>query len=274
MDLRGLEQGVPKRTIREQHEDLATLVVKYPDNIIPFIHIDPRSASRFGGEDPIDFIREFHQTHGFRGIKLYPPLGYAPDDPAVEPIYAYADAHGLPVMSHCSPGGIRSRIFDAKDVRTHTAPHRYRKVLQDFPNMRLCLAHFGGQGEWASYLETPWLEDSTDLERMDWLSQIATMIRSGDYPNLYTDISYTIFYSRRFIPLLKVLLQDERLRDKILFGSDYYMVLQERMTERELAIHLRAHLGEDFFWQVAEDNPKNYLGITTPTTTTDADASP
>ena len=95
------------------------------------------------------------------------------------------------------------------------------------------------------------------------------MIRSGDYPNLYTDISYTIFKFEKFIPLLKLFLGDPAepkplkrvldVREKVLFGSDFYMTRQEGHSEKEISIRLRNALGEQLFRQIAETNPQAYL---------------
>ena len=81
------------------------------------------------------------------------------------------------------------------------------------------------------------------------------------YDNLYTDISYTLFRYQENIPILKVFLSRQRIRERVLFGSDYYMVEQETTSEREVSIRLRAELGERFFRQIAETNPRAYLGF-------------
>jgi predicted TIM-barrel fold metal-dependent hydrolase len=87
------------------------------------------------------------------------------------------------------------------------------------------------------------------------------------YPNLYTDISYTIFMPRirglyiDLVDYLKVLLSSPNIRESVLFGSDYYMVEQEEITEKESSILLRSRLGEDLFKQIAYTNPKKFLGI-------------
>jgi hypothetical protein len=59
--------------------------------------------------------------------------------------------------------------------------------------MPLCLApHFGGNKEWDDYLSHN-RNIHLPLEQMDWVSQIVTMMKSGEYPNLYADISFTMF---------------------------------------------------------------------------------
>jgi hypothetical protein len=96
---------------------------------------------------------------------------------------------------------------------------------------------------------------------------ICDLIRSGAYPNLYTDISYLILQAAgqgihvTYMDYLKVLLDNPRLREHVLFGSDYYMVEQEPMTEKEASIGLRSHLGEDLFFQIAHHNPRRWLGL-------------
>ena len=258
MDLRGMRRGTPKQDICAQHEELKKLAAQYPEQIIPFIHIDPRSASKFSGPEPLKFIKRFHEK-GFRGIKLYPPLGYSASAKELMPIYEYANKHQLPVMIHCSRGGVKDKKFTDENINCTTAPHLYRAILSKFENLKICLAHYGGGEDWEAYLKKQWLNDAIPMEKMNWLSQITTMIRSGEYPNLFTDISYTIFKSERYVPILKVLLQDDKIRKKVLFGSDYYMIELEKLRERELAMRLRGELGEALFFTIAHDNPKQYL---------------
>jgi predicted TIM-barrel fold metal-dependent hydrolase len=95
-------------------------------------------------------------------------------------------------------------------------------------------------------------------ETRNRLALISEMLH--DYENLYTDISYTIFQFQQNISLLRVLLSDPVLQKKVLFGSDYYMIEREQMTEREVYFQLRATLGEELFRQIAEINPRLYLG--------------
>ena len=144
------------------------------------------------------------------------------------------------------------------DVGSET-PRLNRSVLNEFPDLRICLAHFGGTEDWDDYLKSEWRDGNAQLERMNWLSQIMTMVGSGEYPNLYTDISYTVFRFQRYVPVLKVFLENERIRSRTLFGSDYYMIKQEKFPERELSIRLRGELGREWFTMIAFENPTVYL---------------
>lgn len=272
MDMAWMEAGKVRRPYREQLRHLAALRDRYPEQLLPFIAVDPRR------EGVLDLVQEFVEQHHFKGIKLYPPLGFFPFDPALYPVYAYAQARNLPVLAHCSRGGVYQKRLAANAPTHHpktgqrldqrdpkhytdyfTDPDNYADVLRDFPDLRLCLAHFGGDDEWQRWLRDEWHADSPPPTR-SWLAKILDMIRSGDYPNLYTDISYTIFNLDDHLPILKVLLENPQVRERVLFGSDYYMAEQEALPERQLALRIRAALGEDRFWQIAWHNPRRFLG--------------
>jgi len=100
------------------------------------------------------------------------------------------------------------------------------------------------------------------------------MIASDQYPNLYTDISYTAFTPKvqglyiDLVDYLKVLLSNPLVRQRVLFGSDYYMVERESVSEKEASILLRSRLGEDLYKQIAYTNPREFLCIETNEATT------
>ena len=94
---------------------------------------------------------------------------------------------------------------------------------------------------------------------MNWLTKIMQMIRSEEFPNLYTDISYTMFDFEENMPFLSVFLENDTVRSKVLFGSDYYMTKQEDLSERAVSMRLRHALGGDVFRQISLDNPTRWL---------------
>jgi uncharacterized protein len=128
----------------------------------------------------------------------------------------------------------------------------------------LCLAHFGSAEEWIKHIRA---ETPSEGDGRAWVRIITDMINEKKYPNLYTDISYTLFMPRirgmyiDLVDYLKVLLSNSRIRERVLFGSDYYMAEQEEIKEKEASILLRSRLGEDLFKQIAHTNPKRFLGI-------------
>ncbi|TAL62025.1 MAG: hypothetical protein EPN88_14050 [Bacteroidetes bacterium] len=174
-------------------------------------------------------------------------------------------------------------LFDAEFIS------RYWKIpVEDaklYRKLKICLAHYGGSEEWMRYLKFPWRPDSAnplDLKhwkhtiresgfwyrfsnfffpkspdrRASWFSIISGMLKK--YPNLYSDVSFSLSDGDMY-PLLKLgLLKDRKLSKKILFGTDFYMVSMAG-AERELSIKLRSYLGEELFKIIAHDNPKKFL---------------
>ena len=258
MDLSAIGHGVPPVPLRDQHDELAALS-KDPElgrAVIPFATIDPRADPQ-GAE----LWRALDDLH-FKGVKLYPRLGFAPDDPVLmQHVYPELERRGLPVMTHCSRGGVQGRYVDDYMADRFTAPRSYLPILRRHPNLRLCLAHFGGQYDWKSYVGA-----GPDYDKAEnWQVQIRKMIGSGDYPGLWTDISYTLFHFEDYIPFLRLFLtadtpEADRLRRRTLFGSDFYMTRQEKLSERAVCFRLRNALGEEVFRQIAETNPRIWLG--------------
>lgn len=152
-----------------------------------------------------------------------------------------------------------------------------------YKKLKICFGHYGGASEWLKYLQDPWVPDadsgsacntdkwyhnlegvpvSRDERDCSWFSVISDMLRQ-EGTNFYADISYSLSDPRLF-PLLKVILQtDIKLKERILFGTDFYVVAKAG-AERELSINLRGYLGEDLFWRIADANPRKYLSTKQP----------
>lgn len=258
MDMEFAGLGRVDEPIAEQHAALLEIASSSAGRVIPFFAADPRR------EDLVERAREALVPGKFRGVKIYPNLGYRPDDPRLMELYALCEKRGVPVTSHCSDSGTWKYGMSLADRVAVSHPRNYERILATFPKLRLCLAHFGGADEWVRHLKS---EDDRQGDARSWVSWIADMIRSGDYPNLYTDISYTLFTPQvahryvDFLDYLKVLLADKNLSRRVLFGSDYYMVELESMSEKEMSIALRSRLGEKLYFRIAHRNPKRWLGI-------------
>ncbi|WP_323787734.1 hypothetical protein [Psychroserpens sp.] len=151
----------------------------------------------------------------------------------------------------------------------------------DLSKLKICLAHFGGTKEWSRYTEDNWNNYNNNIShnsRTSYLSQkIKNTLNHGDrrliwwnaswlsviydlmikYEGVYTDISFIIFNEDLF-PLLNYLLQDDKVKHKILFGTDYYVVAQKN-TEKALFQNLRSYIGEDLFYMISHTNAKRFL---------------
>jgi uncharacterized protein len=256
MDMAYMGAGKVPRTYQEQLDEVSALVRKYPDNLMSFVHIDPRR------DGYSDLFKRCIEQNGFKGLKLYPPLGIFPYDPRYKPVYEYCNKNKLPLVAHCTDGnpvhwkGSHDELvrllegsklpvnWNQKDKELcsyFTHPSNYEEILSAYPDMNICLAHFGRETEWDIIL----------LQMMD------------KYPNLWCDISYSMSDEKHW-PMLKVrLATNPVLLQRCLYGTDFYMV-QIECTEKEFAINLRAFLGEELFTQLSYTNPQKFLGISQP----------
>jgi uncharacterized protein len=263
-----------KEPIHVQHAQLAALHDTYPDLVIPFAAADGKR------DDVVEKTVQLIEEGGFRGIKLYPPIGCHPNLPRLRLLYDYAVEEGIPVMTHCSrPASVQYRGEPTEEMRIDretgqqlgldreglltlfTDPDAYLPILDSRPSLTICLAHFGGAGDWETFLDDPW-SAGTSVGKKSRLAKIADMFKLGKYQNLYTDISYTAFSNEEYVYMLKVL-SDDRLRRRVLFGSDFYVVESAELEERRRAVRVRAILGEELWQAIAHDHPLAYLGEAT-----------
>jgi len=196
MDFEFMKAGNPIQGFHSQLNDLFHLKKKYGNKIYPFIAADPRR------ENLLEIVKDFIENKGGTGIKIYPPLGFYPFDERLYPIYKYAENNQIPIIAHCSRGGVYYRGKLRKDDFIHPKtneefkhkrnknfaqnwanPKNWEYVLNDFPLLRLDLAHFGGATDWENYSENQ--EDEEN-----WINKILYLIEN--FSNVFTDISYTL----------------------------------------------------------------------------------
>jgi predicted TIM-barrel fold metal-dependent hydrolase len=265
MDMEYMAAGRVIKPFQTQLDELAAIKrdPAYTELIYPFIFIHP--------ERPMlhTLVRKYMEQEGFAGLKMYPPLGYYPFDKRLDLVLSYAEQYGIPVTTHCARGGVyfKGDIKDRKHPVTgkevpkrknkyltdiYTDPDNYQYVLNKFPDLKLNLAHFGGYDEWENYMTGTLVDQDGET---NWFTKVSNLIRGSQ--NVYSDVSYTMF-NKDLFSLLKVVLQDPTIKNKVLFGSDFYMTEIEE-SEREFSINLRAALGESDFKLIAEENPALFL---------------
>ncbi len=256
MDMTGIGYGPVAEDLRTQHDKLHQMAqaAEPKGSVIPFATVNP--LSKDSAQEGLRAIKDLQ----FKGLKIYPRMGFAPDHPVLmETVYPEINKRKMPVMTHCSRRGVQGREVSDYIADRFTEPKAYRPVMRAFPDMRICLAHFGGQKDWHAYAN-----GEAPRGNENWQVQIRDMIGSGQWPQLWTDISYTLFHFDDYIPFLRLFLLDEteagdRLRSRVLFGSDFYMTRQEKLSEKAVCFRLRNALGEEVFRQIAQDNPKVWL---------------
>lgn len=265
MDMEYMGAGKVPRPYEKQLFELFQLKNIYR-NIVPFIHIDPRREGAYNL-----FVKAIEE-YKFKGLKVYCNLGYLPYDERMLPIYEYCQKLNIPVIAHGSPynpvhyRGSKEELkkiiekgevkfdFRGKNKKDFCAmlnhPKQWEIVLNKYPKLKVCLAHWGSESEWVRYLDH---NDKDD----NWFCMVTDMLRK--YGNLYTDISFTA-ENRNIWSYLSVLLEDEQLKGKILFGSDAYMS-EVACNERQFCINLRAFLREEKWRQISEINTKKFLSL-------------
>jgi predicted TIM-barrel fold metal-dependent hydrolase len=147
----------------------------------------------------------------------------------------------------------------------------------DYTNLKICLGHWGQGEDWHEYLDNAWqdtnfrkrnsawcsleldnwiINEDNAFKNFSWFTIICDLMRK--YPNVYADISYTL-YDTTLLPLLKMILEaDKKIRERVLFGTDFYLV-SKASSERAFAINVRAALGDALFEQIAVTNAERFL---------------
>lgn len=140
-------------------------------------------------------------------------------------------------------------------------PRAWRAVLDRFPDLFLCLAHFGGDA---------W---EYGPQKSDWIQELIDMILEKDgagnpkYPNLYTDIS-CFNIEKNMTNFIAVMKKNETLWDRVMFGTDWYMTLivspGGQKKYNEFCVKMKQSLDEidDSFWIRATFlNPVRFYGF-------------
>jgi predicted TIM-barrel fold metal-dependent hydrolase len=257
MDMQLMERGDLKDNIDKQHEELIALCEseKFKNKLIPFAHIDPRQPNA------LSRLKRLVELHDFKGVKIYPPLGYRPDHPVlIKQIYPYMIKMNLPLMAHCGKGdvykGYRRNKKNLESALENMAPKQYIKILNEFKELRVCLAHFGCDSEWKD-IEMPNI-DSCNPDH--WHSIIKQMINSTDYPNLFTDISYSCSSNSSNLHVLNNLMEEEApINSRILFGTDFYIATSNKIKESNITSDIKQVLKPQYFDAITSTNPELYL---------------
>lgn len=165
--------------------DVASYVAQAPDRMIGFLSVDPTQP---GWEEE---LREGHQRHGLRGIKLLPMYAdFYPQDERLDPLWKYAGEHQLPVLLHTGTTFVSKAPIDC------TLPRHLDVVARRFPDVKMILAHLGHPYE----------------------GETVAVIRK--HPNLFADISALTYRPWQLFHSL-MLVHEYNVWDKILFGTDY-----------------------------------------------------
>jgi len=261
-----------------QLNDISQLKNSYPNDVYPFIAIDPRR------EGIIDkFINQIYAENIFCGVKLYTPNGYSPaDTDLMKPggLYDFCVQHNVPITAHHSFSGFAtplssveidgliydkgvqevhgyvslSKVFSASWVQERATrfnhPDIWEKVMEKYPTLKLNLAHFA-------------------YGNAEWQKKIYRMISNPKYVNMHTDLScwcnlkdqdndeiglqsfYDLYYKNA----------SEYVKGKILYGSDFYLDLIYTDSLSSYLSNFNEVFPADEFKRIAFTNAKRFLGV-------------
>ncbi len=164
---------------------VASYVAQQPDRLIGFLSVDPTQS---GWQRELEFG---HQELGLRGIKLLPMYaGFTPDDASLEPLWAYAEQHALPVLLHTGT------TFIAQAPLAFTLPRLIEPVAVRHPGVKIILAHLGHPYE----------------------GECIAVIRKHE--NVFADVSALHYRPFQLYQSL-MLAQEYGVWHKLLFGTDF-----------------------------------------------------
>lgn len=224
------------------------LIERFAGRIHPFVAFDPERQRRHG--DALELVRDALENRGFIGVKLYPPAGFSASgndapglDTALEQLYAFCEAEEVPIAAHCNDSG--AQAAPGRGRLSH--PKYWQPVLAAHPNLRLNLAHFGGEDDLARNADR------------SWAFEIAEMM--SRYRNVYGDTGHhSIVHNRQirerfFERLHELYRRHPAARERFLFGTDWHMIVREQ--------DYRDYLGryrEFYVEQFGEGECEGFLG--------------
>ena len=186
-----------------------------------FTHQQVKGNARFTGfgtihagmENMMAEVERLESLH-LKGIKIHPDCQHFNiDDPRLFPLYEEIQGK-LPMMIHLGD-----------ETYNYSHPARLRKVLQSFPNLDVCAAHFGGHTMYETAKE--YLTDTSCI--LDISSTLMFLDRK-------TAESYVNHYGA----------------ERLAFGTDYPVWDPVREVELFLSLNLTDDQKEQIAWKTAE----------------------
>ena len=174
------------------NERVYDLCRRHRDRLSFGVFVDPRDGNA------IDTLRRYADL-GAMVIKLYPPLGFYPDDGVCMRLYEAAVELKLPILSHT--GATDLTYWDERPrsaLASHWAdPIRFDGLARQFPEITWILAHMG----------FPWSVNA-------WYVSCVN-------PNVYLDVAGGGMWSTALVPLYNSIGREIPIDfTKVLWGSD------------------------------------------------------
>lgn len=187
------------------------------------------------GDESISLVIDAIKNHNFKGVKIYPPMGFFPSNNANNPnlptdakfpdlqkldeklSYFFAKCRELdiPVMAHSNESMGRKPSHDELG-----GPQGWRSFFNDGGNAgtKINLAHIGGESGGGS--------------AANWTKQFAEIMAQDSASNLYGDLGFwdgavarDQEAIKRLVELLHIPVSNNQIvADRIMFGTDWFML--------------------------------------------------
>ncbi len=258
MDLERAYAEQPPVPFSEQTGQINRLVKKNPE-LLTFVAFDP-----FRGDQAMKMVRRGRKL-GALGVKFYPPSGYRPLGNSIlnrpersgplqtqwdsrygqlganpnaklnalcKSLFAYCEKEGMPIFLHCTRHGFEAA--NGYGVH-HSDPEYWVSVFETYPKLRVAFGHAGGYdgwskaNTWSPNPSNPGVGSDKSFERKVYELCVT-------HENAYADFGYHGFHGNTTDNVLRDALRVLLGRDdqathpfgkKIMYGSDWYMVLSE-----------------------------------------------
>ncbi len=230
-------------------DEIANMIKKYFSEFKREDSIEQRKKRLFNamGEFKGDLEDNRNCKNIFAGIKLYPPLGFEPwptdDNDGMEKVkilYKLCIEHNIPLTTHCSMGGFKT----AKLWKSLTDPgNQWKEVLknQKHRGLKINFAHFGNGNK-------------------NWKTAIIEYMKNEEY-NIYTDFSCNTGNHRYYREINRLIKNEKKIAEKILFGSDFMInLLYYRSYNEFLQIYRDTNkISNELKMKFANDNAERFL---------------
>ena len=216
-------------------EEVADVVKRHPDRIIPFHCGDP-----LGGADAVADLDRAVKHFGFKGMKVFPSYNWVyPDDERIFPLYEKCAELNIPAVVHTG------FTFNHGAYLKYHHPADLDAVCAKYPELTVIAAHFGFQ----------WVEEAMTL-----------MFK---YRNLHADLAWFLLYPIDWVARSFAWAKHFHLIDRIMFGSDYPLTDGRNdgiVQLRKVAAYQERHelipcLTEDDIIAIMGGNAKRLLGL-------------
>ncbi len=249
-----LTEGDPTWTpLKSQVQVMRQIAILTAGRVHSFVPFDPLRQVAFelghAPEDSLTLVKRAINDDGAIGVKLYPPMGFAPLgnsskdgqdfwkqtwlpawtgradlgsrlDAAMRQVFAWCIAEQVPVMAHTSASNGPTSAFEQQ-----TAAEYWQLVLDEFPQLRVSFGHFGG---------TAPVKDG--LARAQAFAKLMNGNPSAAGSLAYADAGYFVEIMSKE-PELQTLVQqlyeetidkgDAALANRFMYGTDWEMTLVE-----------------------------------------------